>query len=550
MNNRIKTTITILTVFILSILSSILFLSFKYKDSCKVDLNIDKNNISSVLTVSDDINSDIKEASLVENESITIKINFNKNSVAKNIIWLSDNKDIAEVDKEGKVTAKKPGITKITAKTFDNKIAEVKIYVKESITVIYHRNLNSDDSIELRQTLVEGNKNTYGIINNKKYDFELWDTSHKLLGWSIKKDTRVPEYEIYDDVSDDWINDVYNKKIDTQKDKKVIDLYAIWAEDIDLVLFFGQSNMVGYTGMYKYEQETKDTRDLTKFIDEDILKEYKTFSYVSVQIPENTAYDFRIDEKNKSVLEMITSKTKTLGEKSIYIDNKFRHSKKGDEYYSLLPSYGTNMIPHFAKTYYDETGNKMVSVMASNGGEPITNFLPSKDSEYKDNQHIYDAAKEKYLRAVEYLENNGYRVVNRFYVMYQGCSDATEELSKDNKYYDTYMKVHNYLKKDLGLSFGVLVETSWQLNEKKDVDEYVKKIHEEQEKLINNNKDIILGSDLGYVAYDKEYKEIFALEEVPKDDKTVNNSIHLTAASLSQVGKDSAKNAAKYLKNK
>ena len=414
MNNRIKTTITILTVFILSILSSILFLSFKYKDSCKVDLNINKNNISSVLTVSDDINSDIKEASLVENESITIKISFNKNSVAKNIIWLSDNKDIAEVDKEGKVTAKKPGITKITAKTFDNKIAEVKIYVKESITVIYHRNLNNKDTIELRQTLVEGNKNTYGIINNKKYEFELWDKNHKLLGWSIKKDTRVPEYKIYDDVSDDWINDVYNKKIDTQKDKKVIDLYAIWAEDIDLVLFFGQSNMVGYTGMYKYEQETKDTRDLTKFIDEDILKEYKTFSYVSVQIPENTAYDFRIDEKNKSVLEMITSKTKTLGEKSIYIDNKFRHSKKGDEYYSLLPSYGTNMIPQFAKTYYDETGNKMVSVMASNGGEPIANFLPSTNSEYKDNQHIYDAAKEKYLRAVEYLENNGYRVVNRF----------------------------------------------------------------------------------------------------------------------------------------
>lgn len=550
MNNRIKTTITILTVFILSVLSSILFLSFKYKDSCKVDLNIDKNNISSVLTVSDDINSDIKEATLVENESITIKINFNKNSVAKNIIWLSDNKDIAEVDKNGKVTAKKPGITKITAKTFDNKIAEVRIKVKESITVIYHRNLNDKDTIELRQTLVEGNKNTYGIINNKKYDFELWDTSHKLLGWSIKKDTRVPEYEIYDVVSDDWINDVYNKKIDTQKDKKVIDLYAIWAEDIDLVLFFGQSNMVGYTGMYKYEQETKDTRDLTKFIDEDILKEYKTFSYVSVQIPENTAYDFRIDEKNKSVLEMITSKTKTLGEKSIYIDNKFRHSKKGDEYYSLLSSYGTNMIPQFAKTYYDETGNKMVSVMASNGGEPIANFLPSTDQEYKDNQHIYEATKEKYLRAVEYLENNGYRVVNRFYVMYQGCSDATEELSKENKYYDTYMKVHNYLKKDLGLSFGVLVETSWQLNEKKDVDEYVKKIHEEQEKLIRNNNDIILGSDLGYIAYDKEYKEIFALEEVPKDDKTINNSIHLTAASLSQVGKDSAKNAAKYLKNK
>ena len=550
MNNKIKTTIIISTVFILSILCSILFLNFKHRDASKLELNVNRDKLASILTLSEKFETDIKEATLLEDESIKIEIKTNKNSISKNIIWLSENKEIADVDKDGKVTAINPGTTKITAKTFENDLAEVTITVKESVTVIYHRNLNNNDTIELRQTLVEGNENTYGIINDKKYDFNSWDKSKKLLGWSLKKDTRVPEYEIYDEVSDKWINDVHNKKIETQTEKRVIDLYAIWAEDVDLVLFFGQSNMVGYTGMYKYEQETKDTRDISKYIDSDIIKEYKTFNYVSVQVSENIAFDYKINSKNEGTLEMITSKTKTLGEKSIYINNKLRYSKKGDKYYSLLPSYGTNMIPQFAKTYYEETGNKMVSVMASNGGEPIRNFLPSTDSEYNDEQHIYEAAKEKYLSAIEYLESNGYRVVNRFYVMYQGCSDATEELSKDNLYYDSYMKVHNYLKKDLGLSFGVIVETSWKINEKNDVDNYVKKIHEEQEKLIKNNKDIILGSDLGYVAYDKEYKELFALEEVPVDDKVVNNSIHLTAASLSQIGKDSAKNVAKYLKNK
>ncbi len=550
MNNKIKTTIIISTVFILSILCSILFLNFKHRDASKLELNVNRDKLASILTLSEKFETDIKEATLLEDESIKIEIKTNKNSISKNIIWLSENKEIADVDKDGKVTAINPGTTKITAKTFENDLAEVTITVKESVTVIYHRNRNNNDTIELRQTLVEGNENTYGIINDKKYDFNSWDKSKKLLGWSLKKDTRVPEYEIYDEVSDEWINDVHNKKIETQTEKRVIDLYAIWAEDIDLVLFFGQSNMVGYTGMYKYEQETKDTRDISKYIDSDIIKEYKTFNYVSVQVSENIAFDYKINSKNEGTLEMITSKTKTLGEKSIYINNKLRYSKKGDKYYSLLPSYGTNMIPQFAKTYYEETGNKMVSVMASNGGEPIRNFLPSTDSEYNDEQHIYEAAKEKYLSAIEYLESNGYRVVNRFYVMYQGCSDATEELSKDNLYYDSYMKVHNYLKKDLGLSFGVIVETSWKINEKNDVDNYVKKIHEEQEKLIKNNKDIILGSDLGYVAYDKEYKELFALEEVPVDDKVVNNSIHLTAASLSQIGKDSAKNVAKYLKNK
>ncbi len=550
MNNKIKTTIIISTVFILSILCSILFLNFKHRDASKLELNVNKEKLASILTLSEKFETYIKDATLLEDESIKIEIKTSNNSISKNIIWLSENKEIADIDKDGKVTAISPGTTKITAKTFENDLAEVTITVKESVTVIYHRNLNNNDTIELRQTLVEGNENTYGIINDKKYDFNSWDKSKKLLGWSLKKDTRVPEYEIYDEVSDKWINDVHNKKIETQTEKRVIDLYAIWAEDVDLVLFFGQSNMVGYTGMYKYEQETKDTRDISKYIDSDIIKEYKTFNYVSVQVPENVAFDYKINSKNEGTLEMITSKTKTLGEKSIYINNKLRYSKKGDKYYSLLPSYGTNMIPQFAKTYYEETGNKMVSVMASNGGEPIRNFLPSTDSEYNDEQHIYEAAKEKYLSAIEYLESNGYRVVNRFYVMYQGCSDATEELSKDNLYYDAYMKVHNYLKKDLGLSFGVIVETSWKINEKNDVDNYVKKIHEEQEKLIKNNKDIILGSNLGYVAYDKEYKELFALEEVPVDDKVVNNSIHLTAASLSQIGKDSAKNVAKYLKNK
>lgn len=550
MNNKIKTTIIISTVFILSILCSILFLNFKHRDASKLELNVNKEKLASILTLSEKFETYIKDATLLEDESIKIEIKTSNNSISKNIIWLSENKEIADIDKDGKVTAISPGTTKITAKTFENDLAEVTITVKESVTVVYHRNLNNNDTIELRQTLVEGNENTYGIINNKKYDFNSWDKSKKLLGWSLKKDTRVPEYEIYDEVSDEWINDVHNKKIETQTEKRVIDLYAIWAEDVDLVLFFGQSNMVGYTGMYKYEQETKDTRDISKYIDSDIIKEYKTFNYVSVQVPENIAFDYKINSKNEGTLEMITSKTKILGEKSIYINNKLRYSKKGDKYYSLLPSYGTNMIPQFAKTYYEETGNKMVSVMASNGGEPIRNFLPSTDSEYNDEQHIYEAAKEKYLSAIEYLESNGYRVVNRFYVMYQGCSDATEELSKDNLYYDAYMKVHNYLKKDLGLSFGVIVETSWKINEKNDVDNYVKKIHEEQEKLIKNNKDIILGSNLGYVAYDKEYKELFALEEVPVDDKVVNNSIHLTAASLSQIGKDSAKNVAKYLKNK
>ena len=548
MNDKIKATILIITVFITSVLTSIIFLSFKYKNTCKVNIDFSKSEMISVLTIKDNKDTEKAKSSLKEGETISIKIDSRNNT--KNLVWTSEDASIASVDKTGKVTAIKAGKTKITAKSLDVKVAEVELEVKKYITIIYHRNLNDNDTIELKQLVVEKENSKYGTINNKKYDFTSWNKNKKLLGWSTKKDSRTEDFDINEEIEDKWLNKVYDKKIDEQKESKVIDLYAIWAEDIDLVLFVGQSNMVGYTGMYKYEQESKDTRVISKYIDKDIIDEYKTFNYVSVQVPENVAFDYKIGKNNKGTLEEITSKTKVLGEKSTYINGSLKHYDSSYKYYSLLASYGTNMIPQFAKTYYEETGNKMVSVMAANGGEPIANFLPSTDAEYNDKQYIYEATKEKYLSAVDYLEHNGYRVVNRFYIMYQGCSDATEELSKENKYYNTYMKVHNYLKKDLGLTFGAIVETSIEISKKKEKNEYVEKIHNEQEKLISNNSDIILGSDLGYTAYKNEYKEIFALEELKDGDKIINNSVHLTAASLSQVGKTSAQNVAKYMKNK
>lgn len=548
MNDKIKATILIITVFITSVLTSIIFLSFKYKNTCKVNIDFSKSEMISVLTIKDNKDTEKTKSSLKEGETISIKID--SNSDTKNLVWTSEDDSIASVDKTGKVTAQKAGKTKIIAKSLDVKVAEVELEVKKTIIIIYHRNLNDTDTIELKQLVVEDENSKYGTINNKEYDFTSWNKDKKLLGWSTKKDSRTEDFNINEEIEDKWLNKVYDKKIDEQKESKVIDLYAIWAEDIDLVLFIGQSNMVGYTGMYKYEQESKDKRDISKYIDKEIIDEYKTFSYVSVQVPKGVAFDYKIGKNNKGTLEEITSNTKVLGEKSTYINGSLKYYDSSYKYYSLLASFGTNMIPQFAKTYYEETGNKMVSVMAANGGEPIANFLPSKDSEYNDKQYIYEATKEKYLSAVDYLEHNGYRVVNRFYMMYQGCSDATEELSKENKYYNTYMKVHNYLKKDLGLTFGAIVETSMEISKKKEKNEYVEKIHNEQEKLINNNSDIILGSDLGYVAYKNEYKEIFALEELKDGDKIINNSVHLTAASLSQVGKTSAQNVAKYMKNK
>ena len=113
------------------------------------------------------------------------------------------------------------------------------------------------------------------------------------------------------------------------------------------------------------------------------------------------------------------------------------------------------------------------------------------------------------------------------------------------------MKVHNRLKKDLGVTFGALVETSGKAssrgNANTKINSNIMNIHKQQEALINNNDDIILGSNFSYRMYVQNNKQTFALQ---KSSNNVDNSIHLTSASLSQIGKETAVSVSKVINNK
>lgn len=352
-------------------------------------------------------------------------------------------------------------------------------------------------------------------------------------------------------------------------------------EIYDVILFWGQSNMTGYCGSYEGER-TKDTRynyadasSVKAFseqtgIDEEILSNSVKMNYVKVQQEPKTTYEYYyIGDK----LQELSEETQYSGEQLKY-NSSTKKLEATTSPYSIQISDGTNVIPQFCQTYYNEyckkTGHKVVAVLASNGGEEIENFLPSTDTEYGDssNQLIYEAMLEKYTSAINCVEKNNGVVGNKLWVCFQG--EANVRNTSTAEYKRLFLKVHNYIKRDFGITKGAIIETSHTIG--LDLYDQVNNIHNAQEELANENNDIIIGSRYAYNRYvpnQSTYNSTAFKNDIFTDSNgnkmsytdafnkasystcyPTNNTIHFTSAALSQIGKETAESLAEELKDK
>ena len=354
---------------------------------------------------------------------------------------------------------------------------------------------------------------------------------------------------------------------------------AVMNEDVyDVILFWGQSNMTGYCGIYdakkakengtKNETERDeryeywDSNSVNNYskktgIDKEFLANSVQMNWVKISQEKNTVFDYNY--LNNKLIEL-DEKTQKVGELLKYDSGSKKLIKVTEPNwsdYSIQRSYGTNIVPQFCKTYYQKTGHKVVCVLAGNGGEKIANFLPSTDTENHDKQMIYEAMVEKYKAAIKCLESKGYTVKNRIWVSFQGEADANLGTSISD-YKRIFFKVHNGLKKDLKITKGVIIETSTLLGKSNYTS--VKNINAAQVQLANNS-DIILGSSYAYDRFipdeknynssnystkiyldstGKKIKYNEALEIAKLSMCDPHNTIHFTSAALSQIGKETA----------
>lgn len=237
---------------------------------------------------------------------------------------------------------------------------------------------------------------------------------------------------------------------------------------------------------------------------------------------------------------------------------------------SLSQSYGTNLIPAFCKTYYENTGHKVIAVMAAKGGESIGNYLPFSDEDYADNEkrRIYEAMKEKYTKAIKCIEDNGFTIKNRYSVCFQGENDVGDRRSKD-EYKRLFKKVTDNLKNDLEITNNVIIEPSHNIGN--DLNIAIENIHNAQEELANENEDIIIGSKYSYERWipkksiyeQNSYVNTTYTDEqgnkLPYDEALelaslcrcyTDNRIHHTSAALCQIGKESAESLVKNIVEK
>lgn len=292
------------------------------------------------------------------------------------------------------------------------------------------------------------------------------------------------------------------------------------AKSVDLILLWGQSNMLGSVG---HATEQDDNSNLLRGIDDDIVLNNQKYGYVTVDMPSNVAFEYKYFSNS---LVDISTNPRTFGE-TIYYDNGVL-SQNGEEA-SLNESVGTNMMPYLAKEYYEKTGNKAVFVMGARGGYNIKCFSPDSS------KNTYQTIVKKYNAALEYLTSNGFTINNKFYVVYQGESDMNSNLIND--YASTFKTVHDSLSNELGLKFGALVKMVRGDGECSNFP-FLDSIREQQDVLINENDDIIEGTDFLYQEYCvKGNNTLFGVKHPDFD-----NSIHVNSAALSQVGRNISQN--------
>ena len=327
----------------------------------------------------------------------------------------------------------------------------------------------------------------------------------------------------------------------------------------DVILFFGQSNMAGNMTQgietrYQLDNQAsvKEYSEKTG-ISEDLINQSWVSNYTVPKIDKETCYEYHVLDNSLYDLYDLTSNGYTANGAEITV-NKFNgelvyYDDTTNKFYSVwstdLPdyinknsytfsnAYGTNMVNEFAKVYYEKTGHKVVCVNAALGGQSLEHFVPNNSFVDANGTRInlYSAMSSKYLSALEYLEKNNMKIGNRYFIMFQGEHEAGfNSNSVKNTYKENFRKIKNQLKSDLDIEKGAIVLTGYYPGEYNGASyaEGVKAINEAQRELIDEDSNIVLGSDFPYKHY------------VPGRDDYNNTSLYDFKSNMNQLDYDTA----------
>ena len=359
-------------------------------------------------------------------------------------------------------------------------------------------------------------------------------------------------------------------------------------EDIyDVILFFGQSNMVG--SAYPDPEDRHIGRESVfskeTGIDLDIVKKINNRANVGIVLNDGVAYEYiyspdTYGRKN----ELVSGNLYPITNGAWFCTGEFLTYSGGrvvaaSESTAITQYSGcTNIIPEFCRTYNQKTGHKVIAVVVARGGTSLSSFAQGS---------LNKIMEIKYKAAIDYCIANNMNVGNRFFVCFQGENEAdnpaTVSPSKITSEYKNYFKKLADGMKSWGTNYsinnGAIIETGAWIYQSPI--QSVNAVHQAQEELIKEHY-AILGSNYPYNSYVPIWSEYdLCTTDVCYDDKNKSskgeygyvyakatervdsnyfvtgsvekagdyNKIHFTAAALSQIGRETAKNLAKISSN-
>ena len=294
------------------------------------------------------INTKLTDLTKGKTIQLTAQVTPN-NATNKDITWKSSDKTIATVDNKGIVTAKKAGKVTITATAKDGsgKRATTTLTIKNNTVKVTQIELSSQ-----KQNLTKGQttKLTAQVTpNNATNKNVTWKSSNKTIA-TVDNNGIVTAKKVGKVTITATSKDGSGKKA-------TITIRVEEKESVyDVILFWGQSNMVGTCSARKEDRynpsNSNSVRAYSKLsgIDEDLLrKNEKNRNSIKIYQTDATVFEYMYT-KNK--LEEVSSSRPVLGENLAFSIKNNSLVPANASNRALAESSGVNMIPEFCREYY------------------------------------------------------------------------------------------------------------------------------------------------------------------------------------------------------
>ncbi len=254
-------------------------------------------------------------------------------------------------------------------------------------------------------------------------------------------------------------------------------------KEYDVILFTGQSNMVG--------------RETSRY---------------SVNIANGMALEYKMNQNQFVAVQ----------------------NPVGEAFGESEASSGSSIVPAFCETYTKETGRKVIAVHVARGGREISYFVPGGA--------LHRDILQKFDKCLQAMEDKDMIVGHSFYVFYQGESDTTNG-STGEKYKERFLSYHNAVKEKFGFEFGadIYIGKNTQLNEAG-----IRTINTAKKELAEQHDDIIVAEKSPALMYrdSKEYLRMSANDDTHLNAtglRLVGTNAATNVANFLGLGKDKTK---------